>query len=486
MGEFLLLSTDIHLWQASTKAKSGLLDFCPAVMQFQVWMIMPAQLVTISQAGAWGEAEKPQWDMAFMLIALNTNAIHEQVFGLTALWAHPHQACLHTLEEVVHKLLLLVDDGPDWPYAFVQMNDTVSHAPLSSEENIGAMTDSMPSTNACSQLHQLQVWKSLQHSSWVAWPEGLNGELETLQFTFKSYHSGMLPPWMNLPGPTSNRVGPQQCPAWQHDNHPSDSHYHIGATPFSSHLCWAFLWHHHGHQPVAPGGLGAAAVGFPHHLDPVSLHSMPNKRDAISSLGGSDSMWSNRGSLWTQWGGPNHPSPDGKPYSGVTVGRHTRRCTQYHSHQPLTNPANHAKNPKASSTFPIPQLQAPPRVDPARLPEEVLWLQGQMNVAWELLLTTRATMDSHCKELELNAELAMHMNVCRLLRLSRRPKWAMQPRSRKPRCATQLWSRRLRCATQPQSNEWSCAAQPRSRRLRWATPPILVSYSKPTGKICWH
>ena len=33
-----------------------------------------------------------------------------------------------------------------------------------------------------------------------------------------------------------------------------------------------------------------------------------------------------------------------------------------------------------------------------------------MNVALEQLLTTRATMDSHHRELELNAELAMHMN----------------------------------------------------------------------------
>ena len=46
----------------------------------------------------------------------------------------------------------------------------------------------------------------------------------------------------------------------------------------------------------------------------------------------------------------------------------------------------------------------------ARLPDEVLWLQGKMNAALEWLLMTRATMDSHCRELELNTELTMHMN----------------------------------------------------------------------------
>ena len=172
MSKFSLLLTDIHLWEVSTKAKWGSLNFCPMVKWFQVWVIMPAQLIALSQAGAWEEAGKPQWDMAFMLIVPNTDAKCEHVFGLTAMWAHPHQACLRTLEEVAHKFLLLEDNSPDWPYTFVWMDDTVSHASLSSEGHIGTMTNSVPSTNASSQLHQLQVQKLLQHSGWVVCPGG--------------------------------------------------------------------------------------------------------------------------------------------------------------------------------------------------------------------------------------------------------------------------------------------------------------------------
>ena len=174
--------------------------------------------------------------------------------------------------------------------------------------------------------------------------------------------------------PTSNGVGPWQCPSCQCNNHHSDSHYHTSATPFSSHLCWTFWWHCHSHQPAAPGGLGVAAVGFPCHLNPYLPAPYAKESATISSLGGSDTKWSNRGSPWTEWGGPSHPCLDGKPYSGVSTGSHVRRCPQYHSHQSLTIPTNHAKNPEAASTFPIPQLQAPPRVDPAGLPDEVLWL----------------------------------------------------------------------------------------------------------------
>ena len=42
--------------------------------------------------------------------------------------------------------------------------------------------------------------------------------------------------------------------------------------------------------------------------------------------------------------------------------------------------------------------------------DELLHLQERMYVALEWLLTTRATMDSHHKELELNTELAMNLN----------------------------------------------------------------------------
>ena len=130
----------------------------------------------------------------------------------------------------------------------------------------------------------------------------------------------------------------------------------------------------------------------------------------MSGLGGSDTKQSNRGSPQTKWGGLNHPCPNGNPYWDITAGRHARRYTQYCSHQSFTIPTNHAKSPRGSKHLPHPTVPGSPRVDPARLPEEMFQLQGQMNAALEWLLTTRDTMDSHHRELELNAKLAMCMN----------------------------------------------------------------------------
>ena len=132
-----------------------------------------------------GDVEKPQQDMAFVLIVPSLAVGCEWVCGLTALWVHPYQAHLPTLGEVAQNLMLLADECLNWPYAYVWMNDTMAHTPLSSGGHIGVMTDSIPSMNACSCLDQLQVQKLLQCGGQVVCPEGLNRGLKALLFDFE-------------------------------------------------------------------------------------------------------------------------------------------------------------------------------------------------------------------------------------------------------------------------------------------------------------
>ena len=86
--------------------------------------------------------------------------------------------------------MLLDVEGTNWPYAYVWMNDTMAHAPLSSEGHIGIITEGLPSMNACGHLNQLQVQRLLQCGGWVVCPEGLNGSLKALLFDLKE-----LPLW---------------------------------------------------------------------------------------------------------------------------------------------------------------------------------------------------------------------------------------------------------------------------------------------------
>ena len=172
-----------------SKAQTGT-DPCLVVKSLQVQVIMQEQLKTLSQAGVWSDVGKPQWDVALLLIGPSIAMGYKRIFGLAPILAHSHQAHYHTLEEVVCKLALLVDKCVDWAYAFVWLNEALSHAPLLSEGHIRTMMNGRPSTDAQGQLHQLQIYKLLQHKDMVVCLEGLNGKLEALQFTFQK-----LPHW---------------------------------------------------------------------------------------------------------------------------------------------------------------------------------------------------------------------------------------------------------------------------------------------------
>ena len=104
---------DVGLCDTSTKATWESLDFCPVVTQIQVHAIMQTQLTLLSHDGAWGDVEKPQQDMAFILIVPSPAIGCEWVFGLTAMWAHPNQAHLPNLEDATPKLMLLTNEGPN-------------------------------------------------------------------------------------------------------------------------------------------------------------------------------------------------------------------------------------------------------------------------------------------------------------------------------------------------------------------------------------
>ena len=128
--------------------------------------------------------------MAFLLVVPSITIRCERVFGLTAVWAHPLQACFKVLEEVAHRLVLLGDVGADWPYTFMQLNDAISHVPLMNKGHISTMMYGVPSMDTHGQLHQLQVCKLLQYKGKLVCPEDLNRDLGALQFTFPE-----LPHW---------------------------------------------------------------------------------------------------------------------------------------------------------------------------------------------------------------------------------------------------------------------------------------------------
>ena len=263
-------------------------------------------------------------------------------------------------------------------------------------------------------------------------------------------------------GPATNRVGPWQCPAWECDNHHSGSHYHTGATCLFTCHCWTSSWHCCDHQPAAPVGLGTAAVGFPCHLNPCLLAQYAKEGATISGLGAPWPSEVTEDPFRLNEEDPAIPALMASPtqVSPWAVMPEDIPSTAHVSHSP--SPPTMLKSLEVASTFPIPQPQAP---------------QGwsSWTARWGALVARAnecgprvATCNQGHDGLPSKKNWSLMPNsLCtwmrpRLLRLSRRLRWALQ-----------LRSRRLRCTVQPGS-----------KRPRCAMLPIPVSCNKPRGKVC--
>ena len=284
MSEFVLLSTVVGLWEVSTKAEWGSLDFHPAVTQSWVQAIIQAQLTALSQSGAWGNAEKPQWDMAFVLIVASLTIGSKWVFGLTAMWAHPHQACPTLWRRQPRNSCCW------WMMARLANHFHMAewhHVPCApvQQGHIGAMTDGTP------------TWMSVAGS--ISWKYenycnmGLGGMPRrakqgawgsTVHLLGATTLECCCHRWNHL-GPTTDRGGPLQHPPWQLTTTIQAPTTTPVLTPISDCHHWTSLWHCHCHQPAVPGGLGVAAADFPTISTPVSQHSMPKRELPSAALG---------------------------------------------------------------------------------------------------------------------------------------------------------------------------------------------------------
>ena len=248
------------------KMSWGLHDFCLVVTNFHVWAIMQAQLNTLSQVMVWGDIEKPQQDMAFLLIMPSIATGCERFFGLIAVWVHPHQACYSTLEGAVCRLVPLEDRSADWEYAFVQLNEALYNTPQAVRAMSAPWQMAYPQgkpavasascryTNYCSTRIWWCTWK-VWKVNWkpCSWPSG-------------SSPSGTLLSWQTCLKTTADRSGPWWHTVWECNNCHSDCPIYTDPTPTSGRHCWAFQQHHCSDKPAAHRCHEVAAGGIPHHL----------------------------------------------------------------------------------------------------------------------------------------------------------------------------------------------------------------------------
>ena len=199
MDNYASFASDTSKSEQDNMAAWRSLNICHLLTQFQVVEITRAGLSTISCAEAWGDPKRPKSDMAYLL-APNQAVEEERRLRLVAVWTHPCQAHLPSLDEMVRKFTLLINTGEDWAYAFMQLNEDSQHFPLSTTGHISTMINDTPSRSTCGDLSHLKVGKLLQCVVEVVYLEGINRGLELL--------------WVSLPKP----------PIWDLFSHIGPSH----------------------------------------------------------------------------------------------------------------------------------------------------------------------------------------------------------------------------------------------------------------------
>ena len=90
----------------------------------------PFRAILPHQPEGLGDVKMFHSGIAFLLVSIKEGVAGDRLYGLSMIWVNPYQARVSTVEETVKQLTALVSNGPDWPYALVQLNGDTCHVPL--------------------------------------------------------------------------------------------------------------------------------------------------------------------------------------------------------------------------------------------------------------------------------------------------------------------------------------------------------------------
>ena len=159
-------------------------------------LLLLSQNSPLTSLKAWGNPEKFQSDIAFLLVLTEECTAGDRVYGLSMMWVNPYQDRVSTMEEVVKQLAPLIPTGPDWPHVFMQLNADACHVPLPKEEHLSILMEEGASSVTCRWICQLDVCQLLSLGSQVIYPVGFNGcEVPVIMSLPKSLAKGTTMLW---------------------------------------------------------------------------------------------------------------------------------------------------------------------------------------------------------------------------------------------------------------------------------------------------
>ena len=160
----------------------GNLNICPQLHWLELPCQTQAELSSISSLKVWGDVQKPQHDIAYLLVQVE-NAMRDRHYGISLVWVNSNQARAATMEEAVEKLAACSSSGTNWPYTLVLLYGGPCHAPLPKDGHLGILSQKGAEGTPCGQISQLEVCQLLAAGPQVVYPVGLNGHDEPVVTT---------------------------------------------------------------------------------------------------------------------------------------------------------------------------------------------------------------------------------------------------------------------------------------------------------------
>ena len=158
----------------------GCLNIYLSLQQFHIMSITQSEVFSLTGLKAWGDKEKVHNDIAFLLVSAKEEATGDRKYSLSTIWVNPCQARVPSIKEVVKELTVWVSSRPNWPYAFVQLNEDTCHVPLPKEGHLGILPEGGTDSTTCRRISQLEVHQLFISGLQVVNPVGLNGREDAI------------------------------------------------------------------------------------------------------------------------------------------------------------------------------------------------------------------------------------------------------------------------------------------------------------------
>ena len=174
MSNYDFFSKSPSQWGEAFQLLWGCHDICLLLDQFDVTSITQSELSSLTSLKAWGDPEKFQSNVAFLLVLTGECTVGDRVYGLSRMWVNPNQARISTVEKAVKQLAPLIPTRCNWPYALVWLNADACHAPLPKVGHLSILIEGDTSSATCWQTSQMDIHKLLSSGSQVVYLVGLN------------------------------------------------------------------------------------------------------------------------------------------------------------------------------------------------------------------------------------------------------------------------------------------------------------------------